>query len=122
MPSPTAAARPAPPPHMSHPAPSTPASDAAHNPVMLTLRRFNVLILAVLIPLSPALAQDTQPRTHEEMHGLHRDPKAYIAMLENPARDAYQKPDEVVRALALKRGETVADIGSGSGYFTLRLA
>jgi ubiquinone/menaquinone biosynthesis C-methylase UbiE len=56
------------------------------------------------------------------MEDRHRDPKAYIAMLEGPARDAYQKPDEVVRALDLKPGEAVADIGSGSGYFTLRLA
>jgi len=89
---------------------------------MTLLRRFNALVVAACLPLAPAAAQDQQPRTHEEMHALHRDPKAYIAMLENPARDAYQKPDEVVRALALKPGETVADIGSGSGYFTLRLA
>jgi len=95
---------------------------ADHNPVMTLLRRFNALVVAACLPLAPAAAQDQQPRTHEEMHALHRDPKAYIAMLENPARDAYQKPDEVVRALALKPGETVADIGSGSGYFTLRLA
>jgi arsenite methyltransferase len=69
-----------------------------------------------------AFAQDTAPRTPAEMHRTHRDPKAYIAMLEGPARDAYQKPEEVIRALELKPGETIADIGSGSGYFTLRLA
>jgi ubiquinone/menaquinone biosynthesis C-methylase UbiE len=77
---------------------------------------------ACLLPILPAAAQDAPPRSHEEMHRLHRDPQAYIAMLENPARDAYQKPDEVVRALAIKPGETIADIGSGSGYFTLRFA
>ena len=43
-------------------------------------------------------------------------------MLEDPARDAYQKPHEVLMALALRPGEAVADIGSGSGYFSLRLA
>lgn len=69
-----------------------------------------------------AFAQDTQPRSHGEMHRLHQDPKAYIAMLEDPARDAYQKPREVIAALALKPAEVIADIGSGSGYFTLRLA
>jgi ubiquinone/menaquinone biosynthesis C-methylase UbiE len=56
------------------------------------------------------------------MHGLHRDSKAYIAMLEDPGRDAYQKPEQVVAALALKAGMAVADIGAGSGYFTVRLA
>ena len=56
------------------------------------------------------------------MHRLHQDPKAYIAMLEDPKRDEYQKPHEVLMALDLKPGETIADIGSGSGYFTLRFA
>lgn len=46
----------------------------------------------------------------------------YIAMLERKERDTFQKPDEVMRALALRPGERVADVGAGSGYFTLRLA
>ncbi|MFH1755757.1 MAG: class I SAM-dependent methyltransferase [Candidatus Latescibacterota bacterium] len=58
----------------------------------------------------------------EEMQRIHQDPKAYIAFLEDPERDAYQKPDEVVSALNLKDGDVVADIGAGSGYFTFRLA
>jgi arsenite methyltransferase len=37
-------------------------------------------------------------------------------------RDGWQKPDEVVAALALYAGDRVADLGSGGGYFTFRLA
>ncbi len=37
-------------------------------------------------------------------------------------RDAWQRPTEVFDALAVKPGQCVADIGSGSGYFTFRLA
>ena len=37
-------------------------------------------------------------------------------------RDRWQMPEQVVSALALKKGEVVADIGAGSGYFTMRLA
>jgi arsenite methyltransferase len=66
----------------------------------------------------PALAQ----APGEHVHRLHGDPAAYIKALEDPARDAYQKPHEVIEALALKPGEIIADIGSGSGYFTLRMA
>ncbi len=66
--------------------------------------------------------QDPAARTPQEMHAVHRDSKAYIAMLEDPSRDAYQKPAEVVAALGLKGGEVVADIGAGSGYFAVRLA
>lgn len=45
-----------------------------------------------------------------------------IASMERPERDAWQKPDEVVKALDLKNGEVVADIGAGTGYFTRRFA
>jgi ubiquinone/menaquinone biosynthesis C-methylase UbiE len=47
---------------------------------------------------------------------------AYIKALEDPARDEWQRPEEVLGKLALKAGDSVADIGSGSGYFTVRFA
>jgi ubiquinone/menaquinone biosynthesis C-methylase UbiE len=74
-----------------------------------------------VLPLSVA-AQDAVPRDEHEMHRLHNDPKAYIGALEDPKRDAYQKPQEVMTALGIKPGEVIADIGAGSGYFTFRLA
>jgi ubiquinone/menaquinone biosynthesis C-methylase UbiE len=78
-------------------------------------------LCGLLAPGARLFAQ-TKPMTPEEMHKLHQDSKAYIAMLEDPARDAEQKPHEVLLALGLKEGERIADIGSGSGYFTLRFA
>jgi SAM-dependent methyltransferase len=39
-----------------------------------------------------------------------------------PRRAKWQKPAAVVRALGLRRGQVVAEIGSGPGYFTSRLA
>jgi ubiquinone/menaquinone biosynthesis C-methylase UbiE len=77
---------------------------------------------AAALLLAPTLARGQSVHSREQAEHLHRDPQAYIAMLENPARDAYQKPEEVLKALALREGETVADIGAGSGYFTLRFA
>ena len=38
------------------------------------------------------------------------------------ARDAWQRPKEVMDALGIKPGSTVADIGAGGGYFTFHLA
>lgn len=46
----------------------------------------------------------------------------YIRFLERPDRAEWQKPGQVVQALALQGSETVADLGAGSGYFTFRLA
>ena len=37
-------------------------------------------------------------------------------------RDAWQRPAEVMDALGIRAGHTVADVGAGSGYFTFHLA
>lgn len=82
-----------------------------------------VVLVATLVfscSASTLLAQHASPG-----HGgdrIHRDPTTYIKSLENPARDAWQKPAEVVKALGLRAGDVVADIGAGSGYFALRFA
>jgi arsenite methyltransferase len=85
------------------------------------MKLFIILIALLVVPLS-ASAQDAVKRDHQQMHQLHRDSRAYIGMLEDPKRDAYQKPHEVFSALAIKPSEVIADIGAGSGYFTFRLA
>ena len=69
-----------------------------------------------------ATAQTSALSSTQEMNRLHQDSKAYIARLEDPMRDAYQKPLEVVKALKIEEGEVIGDIGAGSGYFTFRLA
>jgi arsenite methyltransferase len=81
-----------------------------------------ISLLALLAMPFCAPAQDAVKRDHHQMHQLHGDSKAYIGMLEDPKRDGYQKPHEVLKALGIKGGEVIADIGAGSGYFTFRLA
>jgi arsenite methyltransferase len=46
----------------------------------------------------------------------------YVRVLEDPGRDSWQQPEKVVAKLGLRPGDSVADIGAGSGYFTVRLA
>ena len=38
------------------------------------------------------------------------------------SRDEWQQPDKVIQSLRIRPGSVIADLGSGSGYFTLRLA
>ena len=45
-----------------------------------------------------------------------------IPWLDRPERDDQEKPSIVLDALKLRGGETVVDLGAGSGYFTFRIA
>ncbi len=82
-------------------------------------------ILAALVSVRAAGPQRPSPVPSAEADGQYGNPSDlddYIAEMTSPERDAWQKPDQVVAALGLKKGETACDIGSGPGYFTLRLA
>jgi len=65
----------------------------------------------------PAAAQT--PHTHDHSFG---DSEKWAKIFDDPKRDAWQKPHEVIRALALKPDAVIADIGSGTGYFSVRFA
>lgn len=40
----------------------------------------------------------------------------------NPNRDRWEKTDEMLRFIDVKKGERIADVGCGSGFFTYRFA
>ena len=46
------------------------------------------------------------------------DVEQWRRVFDDPARDAWQKPREVVAALGLRPGMWVADLGAGTGYFS----
>ena len=50
------------------------------------------------------------------------DPALAEALLEAPDRDRWQKPAEIIRALNIRSGMTVADVGAGSGYLLPHLS
>jgi cyclopropane fatty-acyl-phospholipid synthase-like methyltransferase len=86
-----------------------------------------IVCLAVFLagghsPLVPVLEAQAAPEGGQSRHMDRRfDPRSSKSF-DDPARDDWQKPDEVLAALSLQSGQVVADIGAGTGYFTLRLA
>ena len=64
----------------------------------------------------------TQSAVAQVQHQNHppRSAQEYARVLEDPSRDAWQKPHDVITALSLRPDEVVADIGAGSGYFSRR--
>ncbi len=59
---------------------------------------------------------------HGAMPHRFENAEEWAKRFEDPARDAWQQPDAVVAALALKPAAKVADVGAGTGYFAVRLA
>ena len=61
-------------------------------------------------------------QTEHQQHHPPESTTSYIQALEDPERAAWQQPEQVIAKLDLKPGDEVADLGAGSGYFTLRMA
>jgi ubiquinone/menaquinone biosynthesis C-methylase UbiE len=71
-----------------------------------------ILILFALASSAPASAQQ-----HARLF-----PPEKLGMLEGPDRSSWQRPDEVMDKLRIAEGSTVADLGAGAGWFTMKLA
>lgn len=79
-------------------------------------------LLAVFVALAgliPGTIPAQSPHTHEHRFS---DAEQWAHVFDDPKRDAWQKPHEVIEALSLESDAVIADIGSGTGYFAVRLA
>jgi predicted methyltransferase len=76
------------------------------------------------LSLGPAAQAQEQhpPQKPDHMHHRFDDPERYAKSFDDPARDGWQMPDRVIDTLGLARDASIADIGAGTGYFTVRLA
>jgi cyclopropane fatty-acyl-phospholipid synthase-like methyltransferase len=93
------------------------------------LMRHAAPLLATLLGCASAPAT---PPAHAQAHGHHHhgaahhhrfnDAARWSAVFDAPERDAWQRPEEVIRHLALAPDAQVADVGAGTGYFSARLA
>jgi len=83
----------------------------------------SVLALSLSTGYSQHVLTDHEIRHGKANRHMHRSPvDSLAARFESPQRDAYQQPEKLMHFLGELHGKTVADIGAGSGYFTVRLA
>jgi cyclopropane fatty-acyl-phospholipid synthase-like methyltransferase len=104
---------------------------------MSTFLRSLVTLVSFSLFVAPlAYAQHTGTPEHEAQGSTHGTPapqtdhfgrhfdnaNEWAKSFDDPARDQWQMPARVIDALQLKAGQLVADVGAGTGYFTVRLA
>ena len=89
-------------------------------PAWLRCHRLRAGVLALLAVATAAIAG---PPSHDATsHRRFDDPAYWSKVFDDPGRAEWQKPTEVAAALGLRPGQTVADLGAGTGYFTRPLA
>jgi len=76
-----------------------------------------ILCASVLLGAS---VRDAPPQRREQHNRLF--PPEDFGLLETPDRDQWQRPDQIMDALGIAEASVVADVGAGSGWFTIRLA
>jgi len=83
-----------------------------------------VLLVAALAEPAPsgAPAPPAQAGHDATVHHPFDDVAKWVGVFDDPGRDAWQKPDAVIDAIGVKSGMVVADLGAGTGYFSVHLA
>ena len=79
---------------------------------------------ALLVPLFVEAGLETRLQAQNlapERQGRLFPPEN-LGLLEAPDREKWQKPEQILDALGVAEGSTVADIGAGAGWFTIQLA
>ncbi len=77
--------------------------------------------MAMTLALALAYPAAAQEHVSSVQHDFH-DVNHWAKIFESPDRIKWQEPDSVVDALHLKPGQTIVDIGAGTGFFTRRFA
>jgi ubiquinone/menaquinone biosynthesis C-methylase UbiE len=79
-------------------------------------------VLTVVLAIAPARAQQTGTHPLSGRHYALTMGVEGADWLDRAERDAEEEPDHAIDVLKIAKGSTVADIGAGSGYMTVKLA
>jgi 2-polyprenyl-3-methyl-5-hydroxy-6-metoxy-1,4-benzoquinol methylase len=84
-------------------------------------KNYQVMLLLIMATVLTGQAQDHPAHNRANHHMNQMDFDALTQRFESARRDAYQQPGKVLSYIGDVSGETIMDIGSGTGYFSFRL-
>ncbi|MBI1348723.1 methyltransferase domain-containing protein [bacterium] len=85
---------------------------------MLSLRRLSLFLIAIVAVTTSVMAQEKSVKPG--VNDSFRDPDvaAFVKRFEVESREVYTRRNEILAACQIQPGQTVADIGAGTGLFT----
>jgi len=91
---------------------------------MLSFRKNLLLLLLNTMALLPVMAcsQEQNVRPGINQHYQNPDFDYWVSIFESPGREIFDHRQAIVESLELTPGMNVADIGSGTGFFSLLFA
>lgn len=89
-----------------------------HRPFMLLSLCSIVFLMLFAVGVQPTFAQ--KKSTSKDINKPFRDPDVnrFVNMFEHEGRSIYDKREEILKAIAIKPGMTIADIGAGTGLYS----
>ncbi len=87
---------------------------------MLTRRHLALLLVFLMLPAAVAARDGADPAINRPY--LDADFEQWVERFERPGREVYDRREAIVAATGVKPGMHVADIGAGTGLFTLMFA
>jgi SAM-dependent methyltransferase len=81
-----------------------------------------IQLAALLSPLDSAAKQATQAQSEEQQRKTSKPYTGDLSIFETPGRDERLQINRVMDILGVTSGKSVADIGAGSGWFSVRAA
>ena len=84
------------------------------------MKRLIPLILLILLPVTTFAEQNVNPGIND--HYQNPDVGQWRGVFERDGREVWDRRDDIIRVLDLQPGMVIADIGAGTGFFTMLMA
>lgn len=84
------------------------------------MTRLVSLLLLILLPLTAFAEQNVNPGIND--HYQNPDVSQWRGVFERDGREVWDRRSDIIRVLDLQPGMAIADIGAGTGFFTMLMA